>query len=117
MTATVIMTVWEGMIPAAVASYGGQKTENAVWLLKQPYLAKQALTVDDSVAVSSSALLSESQNVKILRIEVQTGKRVRYEVTPPGHEPRTATNSSPIIYGEETIQFGPGWLISLIEAT
>lgn len=117
MTAVVILTTWEGMIPASVASYGGQKTENAVWLLKQRYIAKEAITVDENGALSSGAPLSENQNVKILRVEVQNGKRVRYEMNPPGLDTRTATNSSPILYGEEPLQFGPGWTISIIEAT
>lgn len=117
MTAVVILTTWEGMIPAAVASYGGQKTENAVWLLKQPYLAKEAITIDENGATSSGSPLTASQNVKLLRVEVQNGKRVRYEMNPPGHDPKTADQTSPVLYGEEALQFGKDWSISLIEAS
>lgn len=117
MTAVVILTTWSGMVPAAVATYSGQKVENAVWLLKQPYLAKEAITLTNASATSSASPLSADNNVKLLRVEVQQGKRVQYEVNPPGLDARTATSSSPILYGEEMISFGPGWLISLIEAS
>lgn len=117
MSAVVIMTTWAGMVPAAVANYSGQKVDNAVWLLKQPYLAKEAVTVTDASATSSSSALSTEATVKLLRVEVQSGKRIRYEVNPPGLTARTADATSPILYGEEMIAFGPGWSVSIIEAT
>lgn len=117
MSAVVILTTWSGMVPAAVANYAGQKVENAAWLLKQPYIAKDAITVTDAEATDSAEALSSDAAVKLLRVEVQTGKRVRYEVNPPGLTPRTATATSPVLYGEEMVSFGPGWSISLIEAT
>lgn len=91
--------------------------KEARWLLKQPYLAKEAITLTNASATSSASPLSADNNVKLLRVEVQQGKRVQYEVNPPGLDARTATSSSPILYGEEMISFGPGWLISLIEAS
>jgi len=105
---------FSGMIALPVASYAGSRGENSVWLLKAPYLGSETIEAS-STAVSSGPSLSSNAATGLLRIEVDPGKRVRYEVTPTGHDPRVATQDSPVLYGEETIHFGPGWTISLVE--
>lgn len=105
---------YPGMISLPIASFSGARADNAVWVLKQPYLGNETLTVTAS-AVSSSLSLTSDASMTLLRIEVQEGKRVRYEVTPKGQDARTADQDSPLLYGEETIHFGPGWSISLVE--
>lgn len=102
------------MISLNIASFSGARADNAVWVLKQPYLANETITAT-STAQSSSAGLTSDASMTLLRIEIEEGKRVRYEVTPKGFDTRTADQDSPLLYGEETIHFGPGWTISLVE--
>jgi len=95
--------------------YAGQRSENASFVLRQPYLAGQAISANTSTAQTSSAALASDAGTKILRVEVQQGKVVHYEVTPSGYDARTATTSSPTLKGRDQIQFGPGWAVSLLE--
>lgn len=117
MTATVRCYTHAGMISAPVSSYGGQKSENAVWLLRQPYIATDTLSCDTSNADSSAEGQFDSANSCLLKVEVQNGKRVHYEITPNGQTLRVATSASPTVIGEETMHFGPGWRISVLEAS
>lgn len=103
------------MISAPVASYNGQKSENAVWMLRQPYLANETLTADTGAAVASTAAIFDNQHCHLLRVEVQNGKRVRIEFTPKDQDLRVATANSPVAFGEETFHFGPGWRVSVLE--
>jgi len=104
------------MISAAVSSYSGQRGDNAVYLLTQPYLAKESLTVD-SVSIASDVALSAAGETKLLQVQVQSGKKVHYEITPSGATLREATTDSPIISGDETLHFCGGFRISFIEAS
>lgn len=117
MTAYVRLYTHSGMVSAPVASYNGQKSENAVWMLRQPYLANETLTADTGAAVTSAEGQFDNANSHLLRVEVQSGKTVRIEFTPKGHDLRTATSDSPAIYGDETFAFGPGWRVSVLEAS
>lgn len=115
--ATVRVFTFSGMISAPVASYSGQKSENAVWVLRLPYIANETLTPTTGSAATSSSAQFDDANTKLMKVEVEQGKRCYYEVTPKDHDLRTATASSPVIYGEEVIHFGPGWRISLLEVS
>lgn len=114
MSTTVRMFAHEGLVATKVASYSGQGSENAIWMLKQPYLNSQTITATSS-AQTSGAPLSANANVTVLRIEVQRDKRVRYEVTSNNADARTATQDSPVLYGETMLFFGKGYTISIIE--
>ncbi len=119
MTTTVRLHTYSGMQSLPVASYGGQLSTNGMFLLKEPYLHGEVLTADTGAAVSSTpATLAPStdQNVKVLRVQVQPGKRIHYEVTPGGQDARVATISSPIMLDGSVITFGPGWALSVLEA-
>jgi hypothetical protein len=114
MSTTVRLFTHDGLISAAISSYSGQGSENAIFLLKQPYLGNQTITATGT-ATTSSASLSTNINTKMLRIEVQRDKRVRYEVTTQNANARVASQDSPVLYGEQMIAFGAGYTISLVE--
>lgn len=116
MTATVRCFAHAGISHAFVANYSGQQSFHALTLYKEPYLARESLTVDTSTAVSSQPALGAA-NSRILRVQVQPGKRVHYEVTPAGHAARTADTSSPILEGNDQVEWGSGWSISVLEAS
>jgi len=51
----------------------------------------------------------------VLLVEVPPGKRIRYELNPPNRD-EPASVFSPSLVGSETLDSGPGWTISIIEA-
>lgn len=51
----------------------------------------------------------------VLLVEVPPGKRIRYELNPPNRN-EVASRWSPVLVGSETVDWGPGWTISIIEA-
>ena len=117
MTAAVRVFGHSGMVATPVASYSSQKSENAIWLLRQPYVANETLSCDTGAADATTAATFADTNIKIVKVEVQSGKTVHSEVTPANQDLRTATTDSPTIYGSEILQFGPSWRLSVLEAT
>jgi hypothetical protein len=106
-----------GVSNAYVASFAEQHGSNVVPMLKQPYIAGEVLNADTGAAVSSSpATAPANSNTRLLRIQVQPGKRVHLEVNPRGQDPRVASASSPVYEGNDQIEFGSQWTISVLEA-
>jgi hypothetical protein len=118
MTANVRAFTHSGMQALPVASYGGQLSTNGQFLLRQPYLHGEVMSAGAVVVNSTVATLAPAsdQNVKVLYVQVQPGKRVHYEVTPHGHTLREATTISPIMLDGTVMVFGPGWRLSVLEA-
>ena len=90
MTAVVRLFAHAGMVALPIASYSGQQSFHANFALKQPYLARESIAAVTGSAQTTGSPLSESEHVKLLRVEIQTGKRVHYEVTPAGATLRVA---------------------------
>jgi hypothetical protein len=118
MSTTVRLFAYAGISQAFVANFAGQKANESVTLFKQPYLARESLTADTGTAVSSTSALSPPHS-RILHVQVEPGKRVHYEISPPGREngPVAADTSSPVIQGDEQFEWGSSWTISLLEAS
>lgn len=114
MTATVRLFAHSGMVPLTIEGQT-QNSENAVFVLRHPYLAKESISATTGSAQTSSAALSANAGCKILRVDVQQGKIIHFEVTPSGHDARTATTGSPRLKGVDQLQWGPGWTISILE--
>jgi hypothetical protein len=87
---------------------------DAVFLLKQPYLARAHVTAG-ATAQASPPTLSESQHTTLVYVQVAPGGQVRYEINPPGRDV-AADAGSPLVTGNETLMFGRDYTISLIEA-
>lgn len=85
---------------------------DSVYVLRQPYLNAQVISV--SGVVADSAPYADPR-ARLLRVEVPDGQLVRYEINPPGRAIE-ASNSSPILSGHEQFYFRDGWTISLIDA-
>ncbi|MBS0243049.1 MAG: hypothetical protein JSS20_12795 [Proteobacteria bacterium] len=114
MSCAVRLFSYSGLLAAPWAN-NNQLATNAEYFVKEPYLAKTAITADTGAAVATDATLSPA-GTAMLKVEVQRGRVVHYEVTPANGTPVTATTSSPTIDGKEFINFGPGYLISILEA-
>lgn len=114
--ATVRIFSYSELISARVSTGGGQPAQNSVFMLREPYLAGEILTPSTSVAQSSSANTAPA-DTRMLKVQVDGGKRCHYEVTSTGQTLRPATSSSPILSGDELIYFAQGYILSLLEVT
>ncbi len=118
MSATVRCFSHVGVSMAFVANYSQQQSFNGLTQLKQPYIGRETLTADVAAVFSTPATLAPS-NSRVLFVQVQSGKRVHYEISPPGRPsgPVAATTDSPILQGDEQFDWGSGWVISFLECT
>ena len=87
-------------------------SKDSVYMLEQPYLAAEALTATASTV--SSAAATAPATTSILRVEVEDGKSIRYEINPPSRAV-TASAGSPSLSGKDQFHFGVGWTISIAE--
>jgi hypothetical protein len=90
-----------------------QLATDSVGMLVEPYEWAQNLLTTGAVAVSSVAQPIPDQT-KLIRIEVDDGNTIRYEINPPGRTTAASTNS-PRLSGIDHFPFEPGWTVSIIE--
>jgi hypothetical protein len=114
MTTTVNVFYHEGLVTAAVANSSGRFSSDSVQLLTQPYLGSDQLsTATPTVANTTGANAGPAS--RLARLEVQPGKAAYVEINPPNRAVN-ASAASPLISGNNTYAFGPGWTISVLEA-
>lgn len=111
MSAVVRAFYRSGTSAAPVAAGGGRFTSDSLLLVKEPYLARDNVTVSTGAAQSIDAAPS---GTKMLHLQVQAGKAVHVEVNPPNRS-TAADTSSPIYSGDTMLEFGPGWSASFLE--
>jgi len=114
MTASVKIFAHAGVVSVPVANQNLQTSDAAFVLLKQPYLGRQALTADTGAAVASDAANAPS-GTTCIRVEVAPGSIVAYEVTHANATLRDADASSPTLEGKQTLAFGPGSRLSVLQ--
>jgi hypothetical protein len=95
---------------------GNDLTFAVVQAIKFPLLGRDLLSCTTGAADTSEASAAPA-GTAALWVQVELGKRVRYEVTPAGQTLLVAGATSPVLAGETQIQFGQGWQLSVIEAT
>lgn len=114
MTTAVALFTHSGVVSVPVANQNLASSDQAFVVLKQPYLGSDALSCDTSSA-DASETSAAPRGTTCVRVEVETGKVVYYELTPDGADLRTATSASPTMEGRNTLQFGDGWRLSVLE--
>ena len=92
-----------------------QLATNGEYVFQDPYVASAVLSVDTTPAQTTSTALSPI-GTRVLRVEVQRGYVMHYEITKGNATPVIATTASPTIDGKETLDFGPGYTISFMQA-
>jgi hypothetical protein len=120
MTATVRLFAHDGINTLPVASDAGQFRGNSMFVLRQPYLAREKIEADSGSATTTAADLSASQHTRVLRVEIEPGKRLAYEVSPPGRNggtPVDADSSSPVASGDIELEFGFNYRLSVLDVT
>ena len=95
---------------------GNDLTFAVVQAIKFPLLGRDLLTCDTGTADASLAAAAPA-GTAALWVQVEQGKRIRYEVTPAGQTLIEAGSTSPSLSGETQLQFGEGWRLSVIEAS
>lgn len=118
MSAVVRLYTYSSVLTAPVAPSSGRFSSDSVGLLKNRYLGRAMITADTIAAQSTTSDLSPDGTF-LLQILVQPGKIVHYEVFPQGYSGSIteATTASPYVSGKELLHYGPGWTISLLEAS
>jgi hypothetical protein len=100
---------------AHVNPASGQFASDSVGLIGWPYLAKEAITANTGTAQSTSAALTTSRGIKLLRVEVEPGKTVGIEFLPPNRTVVAADTTSPRFTGDQLFACGQDWILSIIE--
>jgi hypothetical protein len=114
MAATVRVFAHSGLIASPVRNANLAQSVEGLLTLTQPYLAGESLSASTGAAVASASATAPS-GTTLLRMEIQAGKTIAYEVTPQGQDLRSATSASPYAEGRVTLSFGPGWRVSVLE--
>lgn len=114
MTTTVRVFCVQGLATLPVVS-GSGLAYDSVQALKWPPLGRDLLSCDTSTTDISDAAAAPA-NTQLAYVQVQTGKSVHFEIIPGGFTETPASTTSPIMSGNQTVAFGPGWRISVLEA-
>ena len=97
MTTAVKLFTHRGLVSTPI-TVTNRDSKDSVYLLEQPYLAAESLSAGASALSSASA--TAPANTSILRVEVEDGKTIRYEINPPARSV-AATPSSPSLSGKD----------------
>ena len=111
MTTAVRLFTHRGLVSTPI-TVTNRDSKDSVYLLEQPYLAAELLSATTAAVTSSGA--TAPANASILRVEVEDGKSIRYEINPPSRAVAASANS-PVLSGKDQFHFGVGWTISVIE--
>lgn len=114
--ATVRIFTYSELLSAPISASVGRPIADSLFLLREPYLDNETLSPSTGVAANSSADTAPVKT-KLLKVQVNPGERVHYEVTPSGQNLRTATTDSPLTSGEQIFSFNEGDRISFLEAS
>lgn len=112
MTATVRVFSISGLLIAEAQSNRGYS--DSVHVVKYPPLGRDLLSCDTSTADLSEASAAPTGSYLAV-VQVEAGKTVYFEVNPPGIEAVEAGDTSPTLSGEQLLQWGEGWRLSVKE--
>jgi hypothetical protein len=110
MTALVKIFYHQGISQVPFAS-GSKYATDSVGTLKQPYIERASVSVDNVTAQSVTAAPPGSG---VALVQVEQGKVVFCEVNPPNRS-TSADSSSMSIQGDVTFVVGSGWSFSFLE--
>lgn len=94
----------------------GERSNESVLILREPYLARESITASTGTAQASAAALAAAGS-KILQLQIQEGKTVHIKISTNGDATVTADTSDPTYSGDQLLQWGPNHYISILEAS
>ena len=116
---------YPGLAAIPINQTAGQDHKDSVYVLPEPYIwCQTALNVSATPVTLSYATATRTgpspapanDATTTLYVEVQDGGTIRFEVNPPSRSQAADVNSRAIT-GRNTIQFGSGWTLSVIDAS
>lgn len=99
-------------IVAAIQPQIVQQSADSVFMLRDPYLTGQKLASNGATEVASAVM---PKGTKLLRVEVDDGNTIRYEVR-MGPNVRTASTNSPTLSGREIVFVSEGAIFAFVDA-
>jgi hypothetical protein len=112
MTAAVSLFCFGGLVTLPVVG-GVINRSDSVQAHKEPVLGRDLLSCDTGTADASETSAAPAKT-EIALVQVQSGKRVYYEIATSGTVTEASTTSR-IMEGSNTLPWGPGWTISVKE--
>ena len=103
-----------GLLTAEVQSNRGHT--DSVQLIKYPVLGRDLLSCTTG-ATDISETTASPTGANLAMVQVQTGKTVHFEVIPANASVTNASTTSPTMSGQQLLQWGAGWRISVLEAS
>jgi hypothetical protein len=100
-------------IVAAIQPQIVQQSADSVFMLRDPYIAGQKLASNGATEVASTPLPA---GTKVLRVEVDDGNTIRYEVR-MGSNTRAASTNSPTLSGREIVFVSDGAVFAFVDAS
>jgi hypothetical protein len=101
-----------GGIVAALQPQVVQQSADSVFLLRDPYIVGYKEASNGATEVAFPALPA---GTKLLRVEVDDGNAIRYEVR-MGANQRVASTNSPTLSGREIIYASDGAVFAFVDA-
>lgn len=115
MAAKIRCFFYAGATAAPMSAANGRYVTDSVQMMQQPYLARTTVDANTSAPVSTPQGLTADTRIKLVQIQVESGKTVHVEVNPQNRAVPADTNS-PVISGNIVLEFGPDWSLSFLEA-
>jgi hypothetical protein len=112
MTFAVRIFAYPGIV-AAIQPQIVQQSADSVFMLRDPYISGQKLPSNGAIEVASTPLPA---GTKLLRVEVDDGNTIRYEVRMGGNG-RTASTNSPTLSGREIVFVSDGAVFAFVDAS
>lgn len=100
-------------IVAALQPQIVQQSGDSVFLLRDPYIAGQKLASNGATEVASTPLPA---GTKLLRVEVDDGNAIRYEIR-MGANVRLASTNSPTLSGREIVFASDNAVFAFVDAS
>lgn len=100
-------------IVAAIQPQIVQQSADSVFMLRDPYISGQKLTSNGATEVASAAAPA---GTKLIRVEVDDGNTIRYEIR-MGANVRVASTNSPTLSGREIVFASDGAVFAFVEAS
>lgn len=119
MATTVRVFTYSAIITAPVAASSGRFSSDSVGLLKHPYMGRDLIVATTGGAQATDPSMAP-MGTSLIRIQVQPGgNAVHYELLPENNSGAItqATTDSPHLDGDGLFAFGPGWTVSILEAS
>lgn len=102
---------YTGIVPA-LQPRTTQLSTDSVFMLIEPYISGQKQTSNGTTEVAFTAAPTGS---KVMRIEVDDGQTIRYELR-QGSNTRTASANSPAMSGRDIMPVSDGAVFAFIDA-